>query len=208
MFAGLGLTVDLGAVTRHGAWTDGIVLAAVLALVIRPCAVLALLARARLRRGEKLFVSWFGLKGAVPILLAAFAVTARTASAERVYSIVFVVVLSSVLIQGVTVGRVARWLAVPLRHVEPEPWALSIRLTERPRGVVRCIVHPRSRIVGSAIRDVPIGRGAWISMVIRDGVVIQPRGSTVMQPGDEVLLLSESDDAGALRRLFDVPGHA
>lgn len=205
VFAGLGLTIDLGAIGDRGAWADGLLLAAVLAIAIRPVVVLSLLARARLRRGEKMFVAWFGLKGAVPILLAAFAVSAGTKGADFVYSVVFVVVLVSVVVQGVSVGPVARRLRVALRRVEPEPWDLSIRLAERPRDVRRCMVDPRAPIVGSAIRDLPIGGGTWISMIIRDGVVVQPRGSTVLEADDEVLVLGDSADTAAVERLLRSP---
>ena len=79
-------------------------LALVLAFVARPLAVGALLLPARLRAGERLFVMWGGLKGAVPIFLAALALLARRRrSAERLYGIVFVVVLFSVVVQGSTI---------------------------------------------------------------------------------------------------------
>ncbi len=191
VFAGLGLTVDLGAVTRQGAWLDGILLAAVLVVVIRPVVVLPLLARARLDRGERLFVACFGLKGAVPILLAAFAVNAGTSGAARVYAIVFVVVLVSVVVQGISVAPVARWLGV--------------RLEERHSGTVHCIVEPGSAAVGATIRDLPVDADTWISAIIRDGVAIEPRGSTVIRAGDHLHVLSERDDVSALRRLTSAP---
>jgi cell volume regulation protein A len=67
---------------------------------------------------------------------------------------------------------------------------------------VRCVVHPQSDIVGVAIRDVPLGEDTWISMIIRDGTVTQPRGSTTLDAGDELLVMTESDPA-MLRRLVD-----
>jgi cell volume regulation protein A len=191
VFAGLGLTVDLGAVTRQGAWLDGILLAVVLVVVIRPVVVLPLLARARLVRGERLFVACFGLKGAVPILLAAFAVNAGTSGAGRVYAIVFVVVLVSVVVQGISVAPVAR--------------RLGVRLDERRSGTVHCIVQPGSAAVGATIRDLPVDADTWISTIIRDGVAIEPRGSTVIRAGDHVHVLSERDDVSVLRRLTSAP---
>jgi potassium/hydrogen antiporter len=120
VFVALGLTVDLGALGDRNLWLDGIVLALVLAFVARPLAVGALLAPARLDRGEKLFVMWGGLKGAVPILLAALAVIDGASSARDIYEIVFVVVLFSVVVQGATIPLVAPRLGVPMRLVEPE----------------------------------------------------------------------------------------
>jgi cell volume regulation protein A len=117
VFVALGLTIDL---TSLGArtWVDGFVLVLLLALVARPLVVGLLLVPARLRVGERLFVMWSGLKGAVPIFLAAFAILAQVDDAARIYGIVFVVVLFSVLVQGSSVPLVARACGVPIREAE------------------------------------------------------------------------------------------
>jgi cell volume regulation protein A len=117
-FVALGLTIDLGAVFDEGYWLEGLILALVLAFVIRPLAVGLLLLPVRLDWGERLFVMWSGLKGAVPILLAALAVIGHVDDAAEIYGIVFVVVLLSVLIQGTFVPVVADRLRVPMRRIE------------------------------------------------------------------------------------------
>jgi cell volume regulation protein A len=114
VFVALGLTVTLADVWRWNVGGYALVLAVVLALVARPAVVLALLAPARLRWEERVFVAWAGLKGAVPILLAAFAVLAGVREAERIYLIVFVVVMFSVVIQGSLIATVARRLGIPI----------------------------------------------------------------------------------------------
>jgi len=111
VFVALGLTIDLSAITS-GRWIDGLLFAAFAALIARPLALGALLAPARLRAGERLFLIWGGLKGAVPILLAAFALTHHVDDAQRIYETVFVVVLASVIVQGGTIGFAARRLGV------------------------------------------------------------------------------------------------
>jgi cell volume regulation protein A len=117
VFVALGLTIDL---TSLGArtWIDGFVLVLLLAFVARPLVVGLLLVPARLRLGERLFVMWSGLKGAVPIFLAAFAILAQVDDAAKIYGIVFFVVLFSVLVQGSSVPLVARACGVPIREVE------------------------------------------------------------------------------------------
>ena len=117
-FVALGLTIDLGAVFSEGYWLEGLVLALVLGFVIRPFAVGLLLLPVRLDWGERLFVMWSGLKGAVPILLAALAVIGQVDDAAQIYGIVFVVVLLSVLIQGTFVPVVADRLRVPMRRID------------------------------------------------------------------------------------------
>src|SRR5919202_3531806 len=96
VFTALGLTIDLTDLGANGLWRDGLLLAPLLAFVARPLAVGSLLVPVRLRLGERLFIMWGGLKGAVPILLAAFALLAGVDGGERIYGIVFVVVAFSV----------------------------------------------------------------------------------------------------------------
>jgi potassium/hydrogen antiporter len=115
VFVALGLTIDLTSLSAR-TWLDGLVLAVLLAFVARPVVVGALLLPARLRVGERLFVMWSGLKGAVPIFLAAFAILAGVKDASRIYDIVFVVVFFSVAVQGSSIPLAARLCGVPMRE--------------------------------------------------------------------------------------------
>jgi cell volume regulation protein A len=119
VFVALGLTVDLGSLDGRLVWVDGLLLAALLAFVARPVIAGPLLLPVRLRAGERLFVMWGGLKGAVPILLAAFAVIAQVGEADRIYGLVFVVVLFSVIVQGTSLPFAAQRLGIPMRLREP-----------------------------------------------------------------------------------------
>ena len=120
MFVALGLTIDFTGLSAT-VWRDGVVLAVVVALVARPVVVWALLLPTRLRVGERLFVAWGGLKGAVPIFLAAFAILAGVGDAQRIYGIVFVVVALSVVIQGSSIPLAASLAGVPMRLVRRQP---------------------------------------------------------------------------------------
>jgi cell volume regulation protein A len=115
VFVALGLTVDVTDLGHQNVWLDGLLLAAILAFIARPFVVGALLVPSSLRRGERLFVMWGGLKGAVPILLAAFALLAEVDEATRIYGIVFVVVAFSVVLQGATIPFAATRLGIPMR---------------------------------------------------------------------------------------------
>ena len=115
VFVALGLTVNVTQLFDEGIWLDGLLLAVALAFVARPLALVPLLAPLRMRIGEKAFIAWGGLKGAVPILLAAFCILAGVEDARRVYEIVFVVVLFSVIVQGSSLPFVASRLGVPMR---------------------------------------------------------------------------------------------
>lgn len=194
-FALLGLTVSLPSLAHGWVWAVGLGLAALLAFVIRPLALGLLMIPIQLGRGERLFVWWAGLKGAVPILLGTFIVTAAVPDARRVYEIIFVVVAFSVLVQGGLVPAVGRLLRVPIRLVAPEPWALGMRLRTEPEGIRRYSVQPGSRADGSTVADLPVGEDFWISIVSREGRLVQVRGDTVLHAGDEVLTLTDPGGA-------------
>jgi cell volume regulation protein A len=115
VFIGLGLTVNK--VNLEPVWQDALLIALVLAFLVRPLGIAPLLVPLRMRRNERIFVMWSGLKGAVPILLAAFALIQHVPGSERIYGIVFVVVAFSVIVQGSTVPFAARRLGIPMRLV-------------------------------------------------------------------------------------------
>ena len=202
----LGLTVHLGDLPRRDVWLVGLVLAVLLVVVIRPLLVGLLLWPVRLRLGERVFVLWTGLKGAVPILLGAFIVTGGVADATRLYEIVFTVVAFSVIVQGSLVPTLARRLRVPLRTVEPEPWSLGVRFRHEPDAVQRYRVAPGSPADRTTIADLPLGEGAWISLIIRQGRLVPVRADTQLRAGDEVVTLTDPDAADAVNGLFQPRG--
>ena len=203
-FVMLGLTIQLHALPDGRAWLIGLVLAVLLAFVIRPVLVGLLLWPVRLTRGERGFVLWAGLKGAVPILLGTFLITAHQADADRVYHIIFVVVAFSVIVQGGLVPTVARRLGVPMRIVEPEPFAAGIRLRHEPRGVYRYRIAAGSLADGAVLADLPLG-DAWISLLARDGHLLPVGSGLVLRAGDEVLVQIDDDDSDP-ERLFNPSG--
>jgi cell volume regulation protein A len=115
VFVALGLTISLTDISGR-IWAEGVLIAVVTAFIARPLAVAATIPTAQFARAERLFITWSGLKGAVPILLAAFAVLANAPGADHVYQLVFVVVLVSVVGQGTLVPLVARRLGIPMRE--------------------------------------------------------------------------------------------
>ena len=118
-FTVLGLTVSLRSLGTGSTLWIGLGLAALLALVVRPLLVGLVLARVRLSGAERAFVLWAGLKGAVPILLGTYLLSAGVHDAHRLYGVVFVVVTFSVLVQGGLVPVVARLVGLPLSTASP-----------------------------------------------------------------------------------------
>jgi cell volume regulation protein A len=159
----------------------------------------------RLRREERLFVLWAGLKGAVPVLLGTYILTSGQPDSVRAYGVVFVVVLFSVVVQGGLVPLIARRLHLPVRIVEQEPWALGMRFRDEPHGLHRYTVVPGSPADGSRMDDLTLGENVWISLVGREGALVQVRGDTRLRAGDEVLVLADPPDADSVARLFTQP---
>jgi potassium/hydrogen antiporter len=202
-FVALGLTVDLSVLGRTDVWVPGLIIAVVLAVVVRPLLAGPCLLPARLRRNEMGFVLFAGLKGAVPILLGSYIITSDVAEAPRLYGIVVVVVAFSVVVQGSLVPTVARRLNLRMRTVEPEPWALGVRLSQEPEGVHRLTVERGSLADGQTIEGLDeLPDDAWVSLVVRDRQLLGVSGNTLLQAGDEVMILAPPELADELEATF------
>jgi cell volume regulation protein A len=193
-FVVLGLSIHLGGIVRDDRLWTGVGLAILLIVVVRPLAVGAVLLPLRLSWGERAFVLFSGLKGAVPILLGTYVVIEGAEGSREIYDIIFVVVLISVVVQGSLVPTAARVFGVPMRVAEPEPWALGMRFRDEPEGLRRYVVAQGSRADGRTLADLEVGESFWVSMVSRGGRLVQVRGDTALRAGDEVLALAEEGD--------------
>ena len=191
VFAALGLSVGYADLDDPDVWVKGLTLAVVLAFVARPIALAPLLAPAHLHWGERVFIIWGGLKGAVPILLGSLAVLAAVDDAGEIYGIIFVVVLFSVLVQGITVPLAAKRLRVSFRRVDHD-------LAEVLEFVVRDDAFANRRRIG----ELPLGERAWVGILIRRGRPETFGQDTVLEPGDRVHVYCQPEDAAALERIF------
>jgi cell volume regulation protein A len=206
-FTLLGLTIRLYELPDGWVWAIGLAMATLLFFLIRPLLVGLVLLPVRLARGERLFVLLTGLKGAVPILLGTLIIQAGAPGAERIYQIIFVVVTFSVIVQGGLVPWLAHRLGVPLHAVEPEPWSIGVRLRHEPEGLRRFEVARGSPADGMAISELPVGESAWVTMVLRGGRLVSARGSAVLEPGDEVLVVLDREADTNLGAVFQAgPG--
>ena len=203
-FIALGLTIDLSVIAQADVWIPGLILGAALAFIIRPVLVGLCLIPARLKTNERNFVLFAGLKGAVPILLGSALLAARVPDAERLYGIVAVVVVFSVVVQGSLTPAAARLLHIPMRVVEPEPWALGVRLRDEPSGVHRLTIKTGSPADGRTIDDLAdLPDDAWVSFIVRDGQLVPIKGDTTLRAADDVLVLAPPDRRAKLITAFE-----
>jgi potassium/hydrogen antiporter len=170
----------------------GLGVTALLIFVARPLSVFLLLWPSKLRTREKLLLSWVGLRGAVPIILATYPLLAGVAGAEAIFNAVFFVVLISVLLQGTTIPRIARWLGVdaPLELRRQYP------IEYNPMTGLRSTLHEvpineRSPAAGRSIVELRLPPKFLIILVARGSEFIVPNGGTRLRPGDTLLALSE-----------------
>ena len=198
VFVALGATVHVFDLELRD-WLEGLALVAATALVIRPSVVAMTLPAVRMSLAEKAFIAFSGLKGAVPVLLAAFAILGGVPDGQRIYDLVFIAVLVSVVAQGSFVPLVATRLRIPTRLRDQLPWELSVRVATEPTGAHEYSVAARSEADGVALGDLPLGDDAWVTLVVRDGDALQPSRDMRLQSGDRVLVLA--DDRERLRLL-------
>ena len=202
-FVVLGLTVRLSTLGHLDVWLPGLVLAVVLAFVIRPVAIGLCLLPVDLSRNERGFVLWAGLKGAVPILLGSYLLATGVPEAQRLYGVVVVVVTFSVVVQGGLVPYVAGWLRVPMRSVSPEPWSLGLRLQDEPQGARSYAVGDGSQADGTTIAQLhELSEDLWVSMLIRGGQLVTISPTTRLRGGDQVLVLGVPDPDDEVARVF------
>ncbi|OEU85053.1 potassium transporter [Streptomyces abyssalis] len=160
-----------------------------LLLVARPVSVFLCLAPFRMPLREQAFISWAGLRGAVPIVLATFPVVSGVEGARDLLNIVFVLVVVFTLVQGPTLPVMARLLGVArsgaLRDVEVESAPLDVLDAD----LLTVSVPPGSGLQGVAVFELRLPPPAVVTLVVRDGSSLVPREDTVLRGGDELLLI-------------------
>ena len=202
LFIVLGLLVfpsQLGGVALAG-----VALTLVLMLLARPVAVLASTAFQGYGKRERLFLSWAGLRGAVPIVLATFAVSEGVAAANEIFNAVFFVCLVSALVQGMTLEPLARRLRLTTEtrpFYAPPVEVGAIR--ELGGDILEHEVVVGDAVVGSFVREMGLPRTAIVMLIVRAGVGIPPRGSTQIEAGDRLYVLVSEDARSEVEALFE-----
>jgi cell volume regulation protein A len=184
------------------AW-QGVAMGLFLAFVARPVVIAAVLAPFRLPAREIAYIGWVGLRGAVPIILSTFPVLAQAPGAERIFDIVFFVVVVNALLPGWTVRWLARRMGLEVAHPPPPQAVLEISSSQPVHGdITSFYVAAASAVAGTAIVDLPFPGRTSVLLVVRGDEVFAPRGNTVLQPGDHVHVFCEPGDRPFVQLLF------
>jgi cell volume regulation protein A len=184
----------------------GIILASILMLIARPIAVWLCLIPFRQTAREKHFISWVGLRGAVPIILATYPRLAGLDQDGLIFNIVFFVVVSSVLVQGTGIPRMARWLKVDDRSPEEYRYPLETAPLRGWRGVLKEAVVPEgSPLAGKAIYEVRLPKNYLVVLIARGEEFVIPNGSVVLQANDRLLGLARAETHQKVIELIECP---
>ncbi|MBC7948898.1 MAG: potassium/proton antiporter [Chitinophagaceae bacterium] len=173
----------------------GLLISAVLIFVARPIAVFLSLSFFKMRSRDKLFISWVGLRGAVPIVFATYPLIAGIDKAGVIFNLVFFISVTSVMLQGSMLHWVADWLRVTVPKKAKRITALDHELYDTIQSeFVEVILPGNSIAVGKAIVKLRLPKPALIVLIVRDGKYIQPNGSTILEEGDKLLMLANNKE--------------
>jgi len=193
--AQIGLFVMLGLLASPARISWDHVLMAVLAgllltFVARPLSVFACAWAGRLSVRELLFVSWAGLRGAVPIVLATIPLAAAVERSAELFDIVFVMVVIYTLLTGPTLSQMARILGVAQRDEARDLEVEAAPLERVAADLLQVAITSRSRLHGVEVGELRLPLGASVSLVVRDGQTQVPDQRTVLRRGDDLLVVT------------------
>jgi len=193
--AQIGLFVMLGLLASPARISWDHVLMAVLAgllltFVARPLSVFACAWAGRLSVRELLFVSWAGLRGAVPIVLATIALANAVERSAELFDIVFVMVVIYTLLTGPTLSQMARILGVAQRDETRDLEVEAAPLERVAADLLQVAITSRSRLHGVEVGELRLPLGASVSLVVRDGQTQVPDQRTVLRRGDDLLVIT------------------
>ncbi|GMU85814.1 MAG: K+/H+ antiporter [Ignavibacteriales bacterium] len=181
----------------------GIMISLFLMFAARPLGVMISLLFTKINLREKIFFSWVGLRGAVPIVFATYPYIYGIKDADLIFNVVFFISLTSVLIQGTTLPFIARKLKLVVQERERKLTPLEAELSESIKTeLMEFFVPHGSAITGMRIVDLHFPRNAHIAMINRDEKFITPSGNTVLHEGDILIIMAEEKDA--LRSVSDI----
>jgi len=185
---------------------DGLLVAMFLMLLARPLSVFVSLLPIKMSFKEKAMISWVGLRGAAPIILATFPLLAGIAKADMIFNLVFFIVLTSVLLQGTSIPLFARWLGVAAPLAAKRQYPLEFLPTSSTKSnLVELQVPSNSLVVGKRILELGLPKGALVVLISRKEEFIVPSGGTSLEAGDTMLVLADKNDLVHLRSLVETP---
>lgn len=173
----------------------GLTVGVFMIIIARPASVfLCLIPYKNVTLKGKLYISWVGLRGAVPIIFATYPLIAGIEHAGLIFNVVFFITILSLLIQGTTVTQVAKWLGL-VDHPERKD-VFGIELPEEIKSAMSEIdITPAVLVHGNKLMELTLPDHTLAVMVKRDGSYFIPKGNTILKENDKLLMISDNDEA-------------
>ncbi|HAX92712.1 MAG TPA: potassium/proton antiporter, partial [Bacteroidales bacterium] len=174
----------------------GLIISLFLIVIARPVSVFISLIPFRIQARSRWLISWVGLRGAVPIVFATYPLIAGAEKAGMIFNIVFFISITSVLIQGITLPVVAKWLHLTLPEKLKQRTPADMDITDSIKSILTEIVIPETSLaVGRQIVELGLPKTSVISYIQRDYKYLTPTGSTTLMANDVLSVLSENQDS-------------
>ncbi len=198
LFTALGLLVNPKELLEPAVWQRGLMLAGILMLVARPLAVFACMIGKRFSNKEKTLISWVGLRGAAPIVLATFPLVHQIPNSNMMFNMVFFIVLASVLIQGRTLMPMAKLLNLDKPLSDKTRIPLELEETDSMQSEMHEFeVEPDAPFVNRTLAEMQLPNGVLVMLIRRQNHFILARGNTRIESGDGMLMMG--DQASLIR---------
>lgn len=197
MFLTLGLLIFPSQIVQVA--KPGILIAGFMILIARPLSVYISLANSRMSWREKSLIAWIGLRGAVPIVLATYPLVQGIDKAEYIFNLVFFVAISSLLVQGTSIKFVAKLLGLYI----PSPQKLEASAEHSSHVLTKNMTYvtipPASVAINKSIVDMKFPNDLLVVLIERGEEVIIPRGATLLEANDKLMILAEKDSLRLLK---------
>lgn len=173
----------------------GLLISLFLIIVARPVSVFLSLMFFKIKLRKIFYISWVGLRGAVPIVFATYPLLAGIDKANVIFNIVFFISVTSVLIQGTTLSIIAKWLNVTLPEKAKKITELDQLVLDLPKSSLQEFkILPEFHAVGKRIIDLNFPKSAFIIMIKRNEKFIRPSGSTILEAKDILMVLADNQE--------------
>jgi cell volume regulation protein A len=204
MFLVIGLLVDVRELLKPEVLLLGGAVGAFMILVARPVAVFVALAPfRRFSTKARMYISWVGLRGAVPIIFATYPIVEGVGGGRLIFNVVFMGTLISLLVQGTTVSAMANWLGLAYEEKEP---LFKVGIPDSIKSNFSELEVTDSMLSGgNTLRDIDIPDKTLVVMISREGNYFVPRGNTELEVGDRLLVVSDRNEE-ELQQMYDTLG--
>ena len=170
----------------------GLLISAFMIFIARPAVVFLCLTPLKINFKHQALISWVGLRGAVPIILATYPLAAGIQHANTIFNIVFFIAVTSIIFQGMTIPQVAKALKL-IEDDAPHEQKIDFEKYEKSISqIAEIIIDPNCSYIGKSIMQLAIPKEVLIVMIHRNGNTITPNGSTILHPLDKLLIVSDS----------------